>query len=218
MQWKERLVHLCGVSATERYGDSYYWGADIDGEPDTLWGLEGYTHPLGFFIDHISSDIFKREMALVDSDSLLRTQQGLTSPDYDLHHYDEETSTPGSFLKRWDDAERDGKTSHVAVLHLWAGDAVQRAAVLAKLATYAASAKKAPLDDSKGLQSCVVLRELKDSTLATLWVRTRTKAAFDAENTAGGSLAALLAELTPLVAKTELHQSASFDGHIGLSL
>lgn len=157
-------------------------------------------------------------MALVDSDSLLRTQQGLTSPDYDLHHYDEETSTPGSFLKRWDDAERDGTTSHVAVLHLWAADSVKRAAVLARLAEYAAAAKKAPLDDSKGLQSAIVLRELKDNTLATLWVRTRTRAAFDHENAVGGSLAALLAELKPLVTKTELHQSTSFQGHIGISL
>lgn len=157
-------------------------------------------------------------MALVDSDALLRTQQGLTSPDYDLHHYDEETSTPGSFLKRWDDVERDGTTSHVAVLHLWAGDTTKRAAVLARLAAYAATAKKSPLDANTGLQSCVVLRELKDNTLATLWVRTRTRTAFDAENAAGGSLAALLAELKPLVGKTELHQSASFQGHIGLSL
>lgn len=157
-------------------------------------------------------------MALVDSDALLRTQQGLTSPDYDLHHYDEEISTPGSFLKRWDDAERDGTTSHVAVLHLWATDSVKRAAVLARLAEYAAAAKKAPLNDIKGLQSAVVLRELKDNTLATLWVRTRTRAAFDAENAAGGSLAALLVELKPLVAKTELHQSTYFQGHIGISL
>ncbi|KAH8654821.1 hypothetical protein BGZ61DRAFT_500448 [Ilyonectria robusta] len=100
--WKERLVHLCDVSATELYGDSYYWGEDLDGEPDTLWGLEGYTHPIGFFIDHVSSSIFKREMALVDKDELLRHQQGLGSPDYDLHHYDQESG----WLKREDDPDR----------------------------------------------------------------------------------------------------------------
>ncbi|KAH8901194.1 hypothetical protein GQ53DRAFT_620551, partial [Thozetella sp. PMI_491] len=107
--WKERLVHLCGVSATEPYGDSYYWGVDLDGRPDDLWGLEGYTHPVGFFLDHVSSDIFQREMALVDKDELLKTQQGISSPDYDLHHYDKESG----WLKRDDDSDRDSTNSHV---------------------------------------------------------------------------------------------------------
>ncbi|KAH6972764.1 hypothetical protein BKA56DRAFT_492184 [Ilyonectria sp. MPI-CAGE-AT-0026] len=107
--WKERLVHLCDVSATELYGDSYYWGEDLDGEPDTLWGLEGYTHPIGFFIDHVSSNVFKREMALVDKDELLRHQQGLGSPDYDLHHYDQESG----WLKREDDPDRHSESGYV---------------------------------------------------------------------------------------------------------
>ncbi|EEU44528.1 uncharacterized protein NECHADRAFT_85171 [Fusarium vanettenii 77-13-4] len=107
--WRERLVHLCEVSKTEPYGDSYYWGYDLDGAKDTLWGLEGYTHPIGFFIDHVSSDIFKREMELVDKDRLLRTVQGLGSPDYDLHHYDQY----GGYLKREDDPDADSKASIV---------------------------------------------------------------------------------------------------------
>jgi hypothetical protein len=62
LQWHDRLYHLCQASLTERLGNSYYWGADLDGEPDTLWGLEGYSHPVGFFKGHVSSGIFKREM------------------------------------------------------------------------------------------------------------------------------------------------------------
>jgi hypothetical protein len=37
---------------------------------------------------HVSSDIFKREMSLVDSDKLLKHEQGLANRDYDLKHYD----------------------------------------------------------------------------------------------------------------------------------
>ncbi|VUC26559.1 unnamed protein product [Clonostachys rosea] len=151
-KWKERLVHLCGVSATEPHGDSYYWGEDLDGEPDTLWGLEGYTHPIGFFIDHISSDIFKREMALVDKDELLKHQQGLGSPDYDLHHYDKESG----WLKRDDDPDRDCKTSYVAIHHFWATSEKNRTDVLGALSAFAADARN---EQPRGVQSCLVLRE-----------------------------------------------------------
>ncbi|KAJ5982941.1 hypothetical protein N7481_005040 [Penicillium waksmanii] len=109
--WKERLVHLCNASATETLGDSYYWGQDLDGEPDTLWGLEGYTHPAGFFLGHVSTDIFKREMALVDSDRLLRNEQGLASRDYNLHHYD----WAGGWLKRADDPDYASKSLNGAL-------------------------------------------------------------------------------------------------------
>ncbi|KAF5984301.1 oxidoreductase [Fusarium coicis] len=161
--WRDRLVELCKVSATEPYGDSYYWGQDVDGEPDTLWGLEGYTHPIGFFIDHVSSDIFKREMALVDKDKLLRTAQGLDSPDYDLHHYDEY----GGFLKRTDDVERDSLQSFVVVKHYWAKNENLRNEMLDSLAQCADRLASG----SPQVQSALVLKECRDTSMATLWLR-----------------------------------------------
>ncbi|KAH8754446.1 hypothetical protein BGZ57DRAFT_945016 [Hyaloscypha finlandica] len=113
--WKQRLVRLCEVSATEPLGNTYYWGQDLNGEPDTLWGLEGYSHAVGFFIGHPSSQVFKEEMALVDSDKLLRHEQGLASKDYDLKHYDQ----VGGYLTREDDEGKDGKDSFVVVMHFW---------------------------------------------------------------------------------------------------
>ncbi|CAI4218723.1 unnamed protein product [Parascedosporium putredinis] len=208
--WKERLVHLCGVSATEPYGDSYYWGGDLDGEPDTLWGLEGYTHPIGFFIDHVSSEIFKREMALVDSDALLRTKQGLGSPDYDLHHYDEEAG----FLKRQDDPDRHSTDSHVAVYHFWAADEAGRTRVLEALSRFATDAETSQ-GASGSIQSALVLKECRDLKLATLWLRVKTGDAFKALE-ASGLLADLLGEVKGLCEKTELHQSSSFGGHLDI--
>ncbi|EMT63006.1 hypothetical protein FOC4_g10013200 [Fusarium odoratissimum] len=161
--WKDRLVELCKVSATEPYGDSYYWGQDADGEPDTLWGLEGYTHPIGFFIDHVSSDIFKREMALVDKERLLRTAQGLDSPDYDLHHYDEY----GGFLKRADDVERDSVRSFVVVKHYWATSETLRTEMLDSLKQFAERLSSRPPQ----VQSALVLKECRDTNMATLWLR-----------------------------------------------
>ncbi|KAJ0333484.1 hypothetical protein COL5a_001192 [Colletotrichum fioriniae] len=105
-KWKERLVALCAVSATEPLGNSYYWGHDLSASsPDTLWGLEGYTHPAGFFLGHTSTDVFKREMRLADEQKLLKTVQGIGSPDYDLHHYD----MAGGWLKRDDDSGKDSQ-------------------------------------------------------------------------------------------------------------
>jgi hypothetical protein len=149
------------VSRTEPYGDSYYWGEDLDGEPDTLWGLEGYTHPIGFFIDHVSSEIFKREMALVDDDKLLRTVQGLGSPDYDLHHYDEF----GGFLKNDDASDKDSTTSHVAVHHFWAESEEKRSRVLSLLSDFAQELSRSCA------QSALVLKECRDTKLATFWLR-----------------------------------------------
>jgi len=79
-------------------------------------GLEGYYHPTGFFLGHVSTDIFKEEMQKVDNDKLLRNVQGLNSPDYDLHHYD----LFSGFVKRDDDRDRDATDSFVAVVHFWA--------------------------------------------------------------------------------------------------
>ncbi|KAF9786540.1 hypothetical protein IL306_014122 [Fusarium sp. DS 682] len=161
--WKQRLVELCKVSATEPYGDSYYWGQDVDGEPDTLWGLEGYTHPIGFFIDHVSSGIFKREMELVDKDKLLRTAQGLDSLDYDLHHYDEF----GGFLKRADDASRDAVSSFVVVKHFWAENETLRTEILESLSRFADGLSSG----TSRAQSALVLKECRDTSMATLWLR-----------------------------------------------
>ncbi|KAJ5641171.1 hypothetical protein N7490_005171 [Penicillium lividum] len=162
--WKDRLVALCGVSATESLGDSYYWGQDLDGEPDTLWGLEGYTHPIGFFLGHVSTDIFKEEMAKVDADALLRHQQGLASPDYDLHHYD----WAGGWLKRDDDPDRDSTTSHVTVYHIWVKEPSQRGEVLGELRKFAADQKGLP---DGLLQSCGLLEECRDDKMLTVWLR-----------------------------------------------
>ena len=154
------------MSATEPLGDSYYWGQDLDGEPDTLWGLEGYTHPVGFFLGHVSTDIFKEEMAKVDADKLLRHQQGLTSPDYDLHHYD----WAGGWLKRDDDPDCDSTTSHVAVYHFWVKDSTQRGELLQALSIFAAD-QKGQNNHLGRLQSCGLLKECRDEKMLTMWLR-----------------------------------------------
>ncbi|KAL3301170.1 hypothetical protein RB213_011627 [Colletotrichum asianum] len=164
-KWKERLVGLCGVSATEPLGISYYWGHDLDGEPDTLWGLEGYTHPAGFFLGHTSTDTFKHEMRLADEDKLLKTVQGIGSPDYHLHHYD----FAGGWLKREDDDLKDSKDSAVAVVHLWTSER-DRSLVIDRLTDFAAS-RRAIKFNQGSLQSCGVLKEVTQPNLTTLWLR-----------------------------------------------
>ncbi|KAF4334389.1 hypothetical protein FBEOM_11781 [Fusarium beomiforme] len=208
--WKQRLVHLCGVSATEPYGDSYYWGEDLDGEPDTLWGLEGYTHPIGFFIDHVSSDIFKREMALVDKDELLRTKQGLDSPDYDLHHYDQDFG----WLKRSNEEYDDFKASYVVIHHFHASSEDQRGQVLAILRGFADWTADSQNASSSGIQSCLVLRECRDRKMATLWLRLETEDAY--KNLESVSLVNLLGKLSALCDRTEVHHSKSFGGFLGI--
>lgn len=165
LQWKERLVGLCEVSTTEPLGHTYYWGHDLDGEPDTLWGLEGYTHAVGFFLGHTSTDVFKHEMSLVDKDNLLKTAQGIGSPDYDLHHYD----LAGGWLTREDDAGKDSKDSAVAVIHFWASEK-DRSKILDHLIRFSRSQKQNPYTKAS-LQSCGVLKEIRDLGLATLWLR-----------------------------------------------
>ncbi|KAM6521882.1 hypothetical protein FALCPG4_011584 [Fusarium falciforme] len=205
--WRERLVHLCEVSKTEPYGDSYYWGYDLDGAKDTLWGLEGYTHPIGFFIDHVSSDIFKREMELVDRDRLLRTVQGLGSPDYDLHHYDQY----GGYLKREDDLDADSKTSVVVAIHYWAVEESRRVEVLDRLASFSTKARQAPI----GLQSALVLKECRDTTLSTLWLRFDSLQTWeDLQNS--GEYKSLAADVEPSTKSTQVHRSQVFNGHLGL--
>ncbi|KAJ5910000.1 hypothetical protein N7504_004643 [Penicillium tannophilum] len=201
---KERLVHLRNVSATEPLGDSYYWGQDLDGEPDTLWGLEGYTHPVGFFLGHVSTDIFKREMALVDADKLLRHEQGLASRDYDLYHYD----WAGGWLKRTDDPDRDSKTSHVAVYHFWAIDEAHREELI-KLFSDASSGFL------KVLQSFGILKEVRDEKMVTLWVRSKSVEDFDRFNLSP-KFQDLLADAKEKSEKREVHLSQAFNGHLDL--
>ncbi|RFU29329.1 hypothetical protein B7463_g6998, partial [Scytalidium lignicola] len=174
-KWKERLAALCAVSETEPYSTSYYWGQDVDGEPDTLWGLEGYAHPVGFFLGHVSTDIFKHEMKKVDDDKLLRHVQGLNSPDYDLHHYD----LFSGFLKRGDDSERDTKDSFVVIVHIWALDG-KRKQLLGTLAGYADQVKASEKVPSIKVQSFGVLKEIRDVNLASLYIRTRSREDWEA--------------------------------------
>lgn len=207
-------------------GNSYYWGADLDGEPDTLWGLEGYTHPVRFFKGHVSSDIFKREMALVDSDRLLKHEQGLTSRDYDLKHYD----LSGGWLTREDDIDKDSMNSYVVVHHLFAKEG-KRTEVIERLLKFSEETKaQAP---NVGVQSCAVLEEISDVSLVTLWVRyvsrkpidlfstkflirTKTEDAFK-KYQSGELYSSFMSELvirSSLVEKMELHRSKAFIGHI----
>lgn len=146
------------MSATEPQGTTYYWGQDLDGEPNTLWGLEGYSHAVGFFLGHPASEVFKTQMAFVDTEKLLRE-------DYDLHHYD----AFGGFLKRDEDPERDSKTGFVAVYHFWVKDKELREAVLGLLRSLASKTRNSTAGDA--VQSCQVLRECNDETMATLWLR-----------------------------------------------
>ncbi|KAK7452927.1 hypothetical protein CaCOL14_010015 [Colletotrichum acutatum] len=143
-KWKERLIALCAVSATEPLGNSYYWGHDLSASsPDTLWGLEGYTHPMGFFLGHTSTDVFKREMRLADEQKLLKTVQGIGSPDYDLHHYD----LAGGWLKRDDDPGRDSRDSAVAVVHFWAAEEGSREDVVKGLEGFAKAQREREFGD-----------------------------------------------------------------------
>ncbi|KAF5600714.1 hypothetical protein FPANT_2160 [Fusarium pseudoanthophilum] len=205
--WKDRLVELCKVSATEPYGDSYYWGQDVDGEPDTLWGLEGYTHPIGFFIDHVSSDIFKREMALVDKDELLRTAQGLASPDYDLHHYDEYAG----FLKRADDVERDSVRSFVVVKHYWAKSEALRNETLNRLAQFAGGLASG----SPQVQSALVLKECRDTSMASLWLRLASEEQWNSLERSS-RMQELVDGLKANCIRSETHRSQAFNGHLGI--
>ncbi|OCL06316.1 hypothetical protein AOQ84DRAFT_378748 [Glonium stellatum] len=204
-RWTELLVHLCKVSATEPQGNSYYWGRDLDGEPDTLWGLEGYSHAVGFFMGHPASDVFKTQMAFVDSENLLKQ-------DYDLHHYD----LAGGWLTRAGDADPDSKESFVVVHHFWAKDKVLRDALLGWLNVLAKKTLVGPLGEW-GVQSCGVLRECNDQRLATLWVRTKTESDFKKYQASGLHQDILANELKSgghIIARTELHRSKTFNGHI----
>lgn len=160
------MAALCKVSMTEPYSNSYYWGYDLDGAPDTLWGLEGYYHPVGFFMNHVSSDIFKEEMRKVDEDKLLRNVQGLGSPDYDLRHY----NLCGGFVTRQDDKDRDAQDSFVAVVHFSASPG-RRKQLLGMLADSADRVKAAETGPLIAVQSFAVLKEVNDFNLATVYIR-----------------------------------------------
>jgi len=106
-------------------------------------------------------------MALVDSDKLLRHEQGLASKDYDLKHYDQ----AGGYLTREDDEGKDGKDCFVAVMHFWVkggrrGDAISKLRNLAN-----ATKGDADLGLEARIQSCAVFKGVWDQNLVTLWVR-----------------------------------------------
>jgi hypothetical protein len=138
----------------------------VDGEPDTLWGLEGYAHPIGFFIGHPASDTFKREMKLVDEHKLLRNVQGLGSPDYDLHYYD----MYAGFLSRPDDEYKDWKESFVTVVHFWALEG-KRKHLLGALAGFSDRIRADETGPSLKIQSFAVLKECLDVNMASLYIR-----------------------------------------------
>ena len=166
-------------------------------------------------------------MALVDKDELLKHQQGLGSPDYDLHHYDEE----GGWLKLANDPDRDSKTSHVAVYHFWATTEEKRSELLATLSKWAEQTKTSQ-GSNVPVQSALVLRECRDRKLATLWLRYVHHKNNDCPSNSSyysvkdidtfkqlqssGTLADLLRQVKPLCDKMEVHQSKSFNGHLNL--
>jgi hypothetical protein len=121
---------------------------------------------VGFFIGHFETEVFKREVGLIDGAKLLKHQQGLDSPDYDLHHYD----LIGGWLKRDDDPVKDSKTSHVAVYHFWTKEEAKRPEVLQKLIAFA-DGLKGTQGPAGPVQSAAVLKEIRHVTLSTLWLR-----------------------------------------------
>lgn len=158
---------MCEATKNEPYSTSYYWCQDVDGEPDTLWGLEGYAHPIGFFVGHTNTEVFKREMKLVEEQKLLRNVQGLGSPDYDIHYFD----MFGGFLSRKDDRERDAKDSFVVVVHFWAHDG-KRKQLLRSLTDFADRIRER--EEGGGaikVQSFAVFRESLEVDIASLYIR-----------------------------------------------
>ncbi|KAK5331674.1 hypothetical protein LTR93_000679 [Exophiala xenobiotica] len=206
VKWRERLAGLSELARTEPYSNSYYWGYDLDGAPDTLWGLEGYYHPVGFFMNHVSSDRFKEEMRKVDDDKLLRTVQGLNSPNYVLNHYD----LFGGFLTRKDDDNRNKLDSFVAVVHFSASPG-RRKQLLGLLADCADSVKASELGCE--VQSFAVLKEVNDFSLATAYIRTRSQETWDGFK-ASEIYQELMADVKPIITKTTTHRSQAFIGHI----
>ncbi len=107
-------------------------------------------------------------MALVDGDKLLKHEQGLSSKDYDLHHYDYESG----YLTLERDDEKDSKTGHVAVEHFWSKDE-KRGGLLKWMAEFTKTVEGTQQAGDVKVQSCAVLKECvyKHGNLATLWVR-----------------------------------------------
>jgi len=208
--WKERVASLCTVSASENLGDSYYWGYSLDGDEDTIIGLEGYTHPVGFFMGHFETDVFKAQVKLIDGAELLKTQQGLDSPDYDLNHHD----LVGGWLKRDDDADKDSKTSHISAHHFWTKEQAQRPEMLQKLVEFA-DGLKGVQGPTGTVQTAIVLKEIRHLTMVTFWLRTKNTDAYNAFKSSEGFVK-LLADLKPITEKTVTRQAQAFDGHIEL--
>jgi hypothetical protein len=148
------LVELCKANLTEDRGVSYYWSQD-DTDVDTLWALEGFTHPIGFFKGHISTPGFIEQNKIVEEENLLPNS-------YNLYYYD----FAGGWLTRDDDIDKDLKSSHVVVHHFWPGKGNRDKLVQSLLEL--ADLSKLPV---LNVQSCAVLVECDDNILVTLWLR-----------------------------------------------
>lgn len=110
---------------------------------------------MGLFLEHMTSDIFRKEMQLVADEKLLVN-------DPYVHYYD----LFGGFLKRDDDEERDSKSGCVAVHHFWASEG-RREEVLAMLVEFAENCHGSEVL----VQSASVMKECRDVQLASLWLR-----------------------------------------------
>ncbi|KAK5047273.1 hypothetical protein LTR84_006795 [Exophiala bonariae] len=207
-KWREVLHGLCKVSKTEPYSNSYYWGYDVDGAPDTLWGLEGYYHPVGFFMNHISTNTFKEEMRKVDEEKLLRNSQGLASPDYDLHHYD----FFSGFLTRKSDKDRDAENSFVVVVHFSASQG-RRKQLLGILSDCADQVQTTQTGPPSAVQSFAVLKEINDLDLVSVYIRARSQEAWE-EFEAHKLYKEALEYVSTITVNTATHRSQAFIGHI----
>lgn len=102
----------------------------------------------------------------------MKHEQGLTSRNYDLKHYD----LAGGWLTQEDDVDKDSMNSYVVVHHLFAKDG-KRTEVTERLLKFSEETKaQAP---NVGVQSCAVLEEISDVSLVTLWVRYESRKLID---------------------------------------
>lgn len=153
-KWSEILIELCKTNLTEDRSVSYYWSQD-DNDDDTLWALEGFTHPIGFFKGHVSTPGFIEQNKIIEKENLLPNG-------FNLYYYD----FAGGWLTRDDDREKDLKSSHVVVHHFWPRQG-NRDQLIQKLLELGEKSKS----QVSNLQSCAVLVECDGNSLVSLWIR-----------------------------------------------
>lgn len=154
MKWTEILTELCKINLSEDRSVSYYWSQD-EVDDDTLWAIEGFTHPIGFFKGHVSTSGFIEQNKIIEEENLLPNG-------YNLYYYD----FAGGWLTRDDDVDKDLKSSHVVVHHFWPQKG-NRDPLVQKLLKLAEQSKS----QASHVQSCAVLVECDGNTLVTLWLR-----------------------------------------------